>query len=188
MDLSGALGSCTTPPHCSSVPPHLPRGSSSGRDSRGSGRSSSSTEDSTGTSTLQSAGAEGGPPGWSRSLSASLQERSRAGIELNMQVHASGCNVVEVWWTQLLNYRLRVSNIQAKKKKKSLSLVRELQRLATDNNNLGLLCFWFSFFSVCKSVTVGWPNRKLQEHLRRTMSFTSLSGSPDVSPGASMVQ
>lgn len=63
MDLSGALGSCTTPPHCSSVPPHLPRGSSSGRDSRGSGRSSSSTEDSTGTSTLQSAGAEGGPPG-----------------------------------------------------------------------------------------------------------------------------
>lgn len=58
----GIPGSSITPSHCPSVLSHLPRGSSNGQDSRGSGCSSSNTEDSTGTSTLQSAGAGGGLP------------------------------------------------------------------------------------------------------------------------------
>lgn len=63
------------PSHGSTIPSHLPRGSSSGQGSRGSGCSSSNTEDSIGTSTPRLAGAEGGLPEWWRSLSASLQGR-----------------------------------------------------------------------------------------------------------------
>lgn len=97
-------------------PPHLPGGSSSGWDSKGSGGSSSSTGGNTGTSTLQSAGAGGGLPGWWRSRSASLQGGSQARVELNLQGHALACNMLKVWSTQLLTYKLRMSNIHAELK------------------------------------------------------------------------
>lgn len=113
IDMSGALDFCPTPSHWSSVPSHLPGGSSSGRGSRGSGGSSSSTGGNTGTSTLQSAGAGGGLPGRWRSRSASLQWASQARVELNLQGHALACNMLKVWSTQLLTYRVRLSNIHA---------------------------------------------------------------------------
>ena len=114
--MSGALGFHTAPSHCSSVPSHLPGGSSSGWDSRGSGDSNSSTGDSIDTSTLQSAGAGGGLPEQWRSRSASLQRGRQTRIELNLQGHALACNILKVWSTQLLTYRLRLNNIHAKLK------------------------------------------------------------------------
>lgn len=85
---------------------------------------------------------------------------------------------------QLLTYRLRSINIVEKKKK--FSFGKGPSEVGNPTTTWACLLL---FSSVCRSVTVmGVLKRKLQQHLRRTMSFTSLSGSPDVSPGASMVQ